>query len=174
MDRSWLWDKMIDSRQVKRIFKDEANPRFVELASLLLSRKNVPKEVFKDYVTPLKFCRNWQRIKKRMRQDNWNNPRIEFWQAIYEKLMVKYKRRNISVYPTKKKAQLASELSNDIAKIIIDMRKKKGFTQQQLAQITGFSQQMISRIEKGKQNISLTTLKKVADSLGCKVKINLV
>lgn len=173
MDRSWLWDKKVSLAQIKSIFKNESHFRFTEFAALLLSRKNTPKEIFKEYFSPLVFCRNWQSIKKRMRQDSWNDPRIEFWQAIYEKLLEKYKKQNISVRPIKI-VQPVNELSTDIAQKIILMRKQKGLTQADLAKKSGVSQQMISRIEKGRHNISVATLKKIAESLECSVGVELV
>lgn len=174
MDRGWLWDRKISLSKVKSIFKNESHPRFVEFAGLLLARKNIPKEIFKEYLSPLVFCRNWQRIKKRMRMDNWNNPRIEFWQAIYENLIKKYKKKNIIPKPIKANAQPANELSYEIAQKIINMRKQKGFTQGDLAKKSKVSQQMISRIENGRQNLSIATMKKIADSLGCKVNVELM
>lgn len=174
MDRSWLWDRKISLGDVKSIFKNESHPRFVEFAGLVLARNNIPREVFKEYIAPLVFCRNWQRIKKRMRRDNWNNPRIEFWQAIYENLWKKYKQKNINFQPIKIDSQPKNGLSYKIAQNIINMRKQKGLTQKNLAKKLKISQQMISRIEKGRQNLSIATLKKIADSLGCKVDVELV
>lgn len=173
MDRSWLWDRKISAAKIKSIFKDESHPRFAEFAALLLARKNTPKEVFKDYFCALVFCRNWPKIKKRMRRDSWNNPRIVFWQAVYEQLARKYKEKKIALKAPLAEPRVANELAGQIAQKIIAMRKQKGFTQQYLARRSGFSQQMISRIEKGRQNISLSTLKKIADSLECRVGVEL-
>ncbi|MDP3143175.1 MAG: helix-turn-helix transcriptional regulator [Candidatus Omnitrophota bacterium] len=173
MDRSWLWDRKISAAKIKSIFKNESHPRFAEFAALLLARKNTPKEVFKDYFSTLVFCRNWPKIKKSMRRDSWNNPRIEFWQAVYERLAQKYKNKKIALKPIDAEPPVANELAGEMAQKIIAMRKQKGFTQQDLARRSGFSQQMISRIEKGRQNISLSTLKKIADSLECRVGLDL-
>ena len=82
----WLWDRNIPPIKVKNILTDERHPKFTELAALLLARKNTPKEVFKNYLSRDTFFRNWQRIKKKMRQDKWTEDRIIFWQAVYEKL----------------------------------------------------------------------------------------
>lgn len=174
MEKDWLWDRNVASAYVKGIFGNESHPRFVEFAALLLSRKNTPKEVFKEYFSAIVFCRNWHIIKKRMRQDSWNNPRIEFWQAVYERLLENYKKKNIKFRQAKTGDGPMNELAKDIAQRIIKMRKQKGLTQQDVAKKTGFSQQMISRIEKAKQNISITTLKRVAESMGCEVRVELV
>jgi len=44
----------------------------------------------------------------------------------------------------------------------------EGFSQKELAQKLRISQQIISRIESGRENISLLTLEKVAAALGKK------
>lgn len=173
MDRSWLWDRRISAAKIKSIFNHESHPRFAEFAALLLARKNTPREVFEDYFSALVFCRNWSKIKKRMRRDSWNNPRIVFWQAVYEQLAQKYKEKKIALKPARSEPPVANELAGEIAQKIIAMRKQKDLTQQDLARKSGVSQQMISRIEKGRQNISLATLKKIADSLECRIRLEL-
>lgn len=48
-----------------------------------------------------------------------------------------------------------------------EIRKEKGITQIELAQMTGLKQQYICVLEKrGGDNINLKTLKKIADCLG--------
>ena len=46
------------------------------------------------------------------------------------------------------------------------IRKKKGLTQEQLAEISGFSQQYISGLEQGRRNPTLVTLYELASALG--------
>jgi hypothetical protein len=82
MEKDWLWDRKISETTLKMVFKNPFDPQYIKLVTLLLSRKNIPREVFGDYTNPLDFCRNWNKIKREMRRDSWNNPRIEFWQAI--------------------------------------------------------------------------------------------
>lgn len=60
-----------------------------------------------------------------------------------------------------------------IAEKIKSARKQKGLTQEQLARKLHISQQVISRIEKGGENISLLTLKKIADGLGADIQIKI-
>ena len=43
-------------------------------------------EVFKEYINREDFFICWNRIKKQMRKNSWNDPRIEYWQAIYDTL----------------------------------------------------------------------------------------
>ena len=46
------------------------------------------------------------------------------------------------------------------------IRQKKGLTQEQLAEISGFSQQYISGLEQGRRNPTVVTLYELASSLG--------
>jgi transcriptional regulator with XRE-family HTH domain len=46
------------------------------------------------------------------------------------------------------------------------IRKKKGLTQEQLAEISGFSQQYISGLEQGRRNPTVVTLYELASALG--------
>jgi len=46
------------------------------------------------------------------------------------------------------------------------IRKKKGLTQEQLAEISGFSQQYISGLEQGRRNPTVVTLYELVSALG--------
>ena len=46
------------------------------------------------------------------------------------------------------------------------LREKKGLTQERLADISGFSQQYISSLEKGRRNPTIITLYELAVALG--------
>jgi transcriptional regulator with XRE-family HTH domain len=46
------------------------------------------------------------------------------------------------------------------------IREKKGLTQEELAEVSGFSQQYISSLEKGTRNPTIITLYEIALSLG--------
>ncbi|OGL43893.1 MAG: hypothetical protein A2149_06205 [Candidatus Schekmanbacteria bacterium RBG_16_38_11] len=61
---------------------------------------------------------------------------------------------------------MENEFFKTVANKIKAVRKQKGITQSQLAKKLKISQQLISRIENGTQNISLFTLRKIVDSLG--------
>ena len=141
------------------------------MAALLLSRKNTPDEVFKNYLDPIVFCRYWPAIKRKMRQDKWSEPRIIFWQAIYEKLLDRYRSQGLTF---RKEASLArNSLCGVLGKKIRDARKKQGLSQKKLAKRLGISQQLISRIEKGGENMSLRTLSSISRALGKRIEINL-
>ena len=170
MRRDWLWDKNISKGQAARILSNYAHPQFISLSSLLLARKNTPREVFQDYLKPEEFCRHWTEIKRRMRKDAWNNPRIEFWQAIYEKLLERYRAKGINVFP-KGKTKAVNQFCLWIGERIKTLRKQRKLTQKMLAKRLNISQQMISRIESGRENISLLTLKKITAELGAEISI---
>ncbi|HHW39360.1 MAG TPA: helix-turn-helix transcriptional regulator [Bacillales bacterium] len=61
----------------------------------------------------------------------------------------------------------------EIARQIIKIRKEKGMTQKQLAQLLQTKQSAISRIENGDQNITLSTLKKIATVLKEPIRIEI-
>ena len=54
---------------------------------------------------------------------------------------------------------------------LIQRRQEQGITQQQLANMLNVKQAAISRLERKKQLPNLDTLVRLADALGCKVKI---
>lgn len=170
MKKDWLWDKNLSERQAANILRNPRHSQFISLASLLLSRKNAPQEVLRDYLKPTEFCRHWIEIKRKMRQDAWNNPRIEFWQAVYEKLLEKYRTKGINIF-LKDKVKTVNEFCLEVGQKIKSLRKQRELTQQMLSKKLNISQQMISRIESGKENISLLTLKKIIEELGAKISI---
>ena len=59
----------------------------------------------------------------------------------------------------------------EIAYQILQLRKKKKLSQAQLAKKIGTKQSNIARMEAGQQNFSIDILGKIAEALGCDVKI---
>lgn len=171
--RDWLWDRNTSLERARSALKNPKDKFFLSLAALLLSRKNTPKEVFGIYIKPLVFLQNWQRIKRQMRKDTWNNPRIEFWQAIYETVKKKYEKRGIHIPKEVSLAKPQDEFCKIIADKIKVVRIQKGLTQTSLARKLKVSQQMISRIEQGRENVSLLTLKKIVDCLGANLELDI-
>ena len=170
MKRDWLWDRNISKRQAARILSNSEHPQFISLSSLLLARKNTPGEVFQDYLKPEEFCRHWTEIKRKMRKDVWNNPRIVFWQAVYERLLERYRAKGINIF-SKGKAKAVNGFCLWIGERIKILRKQRKLTQKMLAKRLNISQQMISRIESGRENISLLTLKRIIDELEVRISI---
>lgn len=57
---------------------------------------------------------------------------------------------------------------------LINARKERHMTQQQLADATGMDQRVISRIESGNNNTTLKTLMRLAKGLDKKLRIELI
>lgn len=76
--------------------------------------------------------------------------------------------------PEFKKEYEALEPEFAIIQAMIDARKNTGITQKQLAERTGINQADISRLENGNANPSIRTLKKLAEGLGMKLKIEFI
>ncbi|CDX12311.1 transcriptional regulator [Mesorhizobium sp. LCM 4577] len=53
-----------------------------------------------------------------------------------------------------------------VGRNVISIRLKKGLTQEQLAEVSGFSQQYISGLEKGRRNPTIVTIYELALALG--------
>jgi DNA-binding XRE family transcriptional regulator len=170
MKDNWLWDRKIADSEAKKALKNPGTEAFFTIAALLLSRKNEPNEVFKNYIDPIIFCKNWAGIKRKMRRDKWSEPRIIFWQAIYEKLADRYRRKGMVF---REPAPPKKPFCEAIGKKIAAIRREQGLSQKGLAKKIGVSQQLISRIEKGGENISLSTLTNIAHSLNKTVEINI-
>lgn len=172
MNNAWLWDRKISDAKARTALKDPGSKSFYMLAALLLSRMNDPKEVFKKYLDPLIFCKNWAVIKRRMRQDKWSEPRIVFWQVIYEKLSERYRDKGIGF--RERSHRVSDPVCRDAGKAISALRHEQGISQKDLACRMGVSQQLVSRIEKGGENLSLITLSTVARALDRRIKVDFV
>ena len=61
-----------------------------------------------------------------------------------------------------------------VVQALLDVRKKKGITQQQLAHLSGIAQGDISKIENGNANPSIKTLQRLAAAMDKKLKIEFV
>jgi len=170
MKKDWLWDRKLGIAEAKKILGNPQHKEFIYIAALLFARKNEPEVVFKEYIKPLLFCRYWPKIKKQMRRDKWNEQRIIFWQAIYEKLLEKCQKKGIRF--RKETKAVRDNLCREIGEEIRRIRKEKGLFQKELAEKLKVSQQLVSRIERGKENVSLITLKNIARVLDRKIKIN--
>ena len=59
----------------------------------------------------------------------------------------------------------------DIIQALIEARKRKGITQKELSEKTGITQADISRIENGSRNPSLAMLKRLANGVGMRLKL---
>ncbi|MFP4473853.1 MAG: helix-turn-helix domain-containing protein [Candidatus Omnitrophota bacterium] len=164
----WLWDIKLDESEARAILKDPDNKRFVTTAARLFARTGDPKKAF-DLIDKTDFVQNWTRIKKRLRSDKWSAQRLEFWQSVYEVIAEDLKKSGLSLRQADTK--IAGELCAQIGDKLRTRRKQLGLTQRQLAEKLGVSQQVVSHVENGKDNISVLTLKRFADALNSRVSI---
>lgn len=72
-----------------------------------------------------------------------------------------------------KKHWQASRLEYGVARQLIQLRKRAGLTQEELANRVHTRQSEISRIENGDQNISLDKLRRIAEAMGGSVEIRI-
>lgn len=138
------------------------------------------RNFYPEYLIPLlylvllnKWCFavNGRILKKRIKRDQWLSDRITFWQTIYERVYEDLKERGIII-----REPLEEEIPRErmeVAKQIKELRKKFGYTQKDLAKKMGVIQQYISKIETGRENVSIDTLNRIADVFGRKLIIRL-
>ncbi len=157
MKINWLWDTRLPDTRVKKILKNDKDPRFYIYAEKLFSRLNNPREAF-NYVSKKTFRKTWPVIKQRVEKDAWAKKRVEFWQNIYEK-------------ETGQKDVFEERMS--IAAQIKIFRVQMGYTQKEMAKKLGVIQQYISKLEAGRENLTIDTLKHVANILEKKLVIQL-
>lgn len=164
-----FWDRNLNKKEVKEILNDEAHQRFVDMAALVLSRSDNPKIAFTEYIDIILFCRNWNKIKRKMRRNKWSDKRIIFWNQVYKVAM-----KNIDKNKLKSSRQKPTPLNFEMEKIgniIKAARIKKGLTQKQLAEDINMSQQTVSFIERGLINITIMTLKRIFVRLDLSIAI---
>lgn len=160
MSKAWQWDVRRSNEEVRQILKNPEHPSFLHYASLLLARVNVPKEVFGEYLGKQDFCVEWPKIKRRMRKDQWDHGRIQFWQEIYRHLKEDLKAKGIRL---RRPSSLAAQgsLRARMGKRIREIRHSKKITQADMARGAGLTQQFVSKIEQGTENVSLDTLERI-------------
>lgn len=73
--------------------------------------------------------------------------------------------------PEVEKEYDALEVEYDIIQAMIDARNNQHITQKELSERTGITQADISRIENGTRNPSLAMVKRLAEGLGMRLKL---
>lgn len=165
MPKAWQWDVRRSDKDIREILNNPRHPSFFHYASRLLARSNVPKEVFGEYLEKEDFCVQWPNIKRQMRKDQWNLDRVQFWEAIYRHLKEDLKAKGLKL---RRPAPVPVEgsLRVKVGRRLSEIRRSKKLTQAELAQGAGLTQQFVSKIEKGTENISLDTLERIQKFLG--------
>jgi HTH-type transcriptional regulator/antitoxin HipB len=161
-----FWEKKMSLEEIKNILKDESHKEFISFAALLLGRTVDIKDVFSTYLDKFTFCKNWRKIKQKMRKDKWANPNINFWDEVSNFIVEKDKIQLVQ----KRDVSKRSELGN-LSDIIKKTRKERGWTQKDLAKQAGLSQQTISLMESGKFNFSVTSLMGILKALNLEVEL---
>lgn len=67
-----------------------------------------------------------------------------------------------------------TELEYQIARAMMKARLEKNMTQTQVAKVAGIDQADVSRVENGVGNPKISTLRRIANSLGMEVRFDLV
>ena len=62
-----------------------------------------------------------------------------------------------------------AKLLKAVAQQVVRLRRDRGWTQEQLAERADVSSRYLQRIERGRENLTLTTLAKIADALRIRV-----
>ena len=73
--------------------------------------------------------------------------------------------------PEFRKEYEALEIEDAIIQAFINARKFSGLTQKQLSEKTGITQPDINKLENGNANPSIRTLKRLANAMGMKLKV---
>ena len=170
MDEKLPKDTVTLTAKVRKILKDPDSEGFLTIAALVLSHRNDPETMWKDYMEPAIFYNYWPAIKEKMLHNNWGTGNIPVWQAAYEKLAVETQK--VEPFAKKKRPAQKAYSYTAIGHRLADLRSKAGMSQQELARKLKTSQQLISRIEKGGENLTLTTLFNIARVLKIRVKID--
>lgn len=170
MNKNWLWDTSLDKKEVRKILTDENDPKFVIYAEKLLSRSNNAKEVF-SLIEKKAFCRKWYGIKKRLNKDRWAKNKVVYWQVIYDNVKDQLKHKGFKI--RKELKRTLPVVRKDLARQIKKIRISLGYTQKEVAKQLGVAQQYISKIESGKENVSIGKLAGLASLYNKKIVVKL-
>ncbi|MBL7157074.1 MAG: helix-turn-helix transcriptional regulator [Candidatus Omnitrophica bacterium] len=170
MIKNWLWDTSLNEKEVRAILRDENNPKFLFYAEKLLSRSNNAKQVF-SLIDKKSFCKKWYGIKKRLIKDKWAKNKAIYWQVIYDNLKRELQGKGIKI--RKAGRYNIPAVHKDLVKQVKKIRVSLGYTQKDIAKQLGVVQQYISKIESGKENISIDNLARLASIYNKKLSIKL-
>jgi len=133
-------------KETKSILKNPKHPRFIERLVTVLSRCDKPQEVF-SFVAKEDFIKNWPRVNDYWRKTAKAPDFRDWWQTAYEQIVKK----------DRPKGRSSASLVK-IGRMIRESRIKSGMSQDELALRAGMKQPDVSKIEKGKKNITIETL----------------
>ena len=79
-----------------------------------------------------------------------------------------------AIYEDGATVRVATTMPNATAgEAVLAARARKGWSQKQLSQASGIDQSDISKIERGVANPSVSTLARIAEALGCELRISI-
>lgn len=62
----------------------------------------------------------------------------------------------------------------EVYRALLEVRERRGWTQEELAQRLGVTQSYVAKLESGRENLTLGQLAKVGKALGCRLRIEFV
>lgn len=147
-------------KETKNVLQNPLHPKYLQRVLTLLSRCDEPKKLF-SFLNEKQFIENWPKIRRHWNR-NWGAQDFKaWWDTIYERKIEK-----LGV-PIKPKGEPVP-LFKTIGSIIKQTRINKDLSQFDLSRMAGISQPDVSAIEKGKKNITLETLFRIAKVLEIK------
>lgn len=146
-------------RRVRNILRSPGNSLFIPRLVVLLSRCDKPQEVF-DYVRKQDFIENWPKARAYWIKTAPDSDFRDWWETIYEEMASKAGARFTP-------AAFPKEFSG-LGRMIKEARIRSGLSQQDFAFRAGLKQPDVSKIEKGKKNMTLKTLLTVSKVLKIK------
>ncbi len=145
-------------KETKHILQNPQHPKFSERMVTLLSRCDVPKEVF-SLISKKEFIKAWPQIKSYWVKLSRESDFRDWWETIYEQLLEGH-----NIKKKKPKGEPAGSFIK-IGALIKETRIKAGLSQKELALSAGMKQPDISKIEEGKKNMTLDTLMRLCKIL---------
>lgn len=149
----YFWD--LNEKALKQtqgiLRNNHSHPKFIARLVTLLSRCDRPKEVF-SLIEEKEFVNIWPKVRVYWRKTQPESDFRDWWETVYEQLFEKNKAR---IKTAKGRPSL---LFSRIGRIIMQARIENGLSQKDLAVRAGMNQPDISRIEEGRQNVTLETL----------------
>ena len=160
---NWYWDLGMPFEKIREILTDEQNPKFPRIAARLLARVDDPEQVF-SLITPLAFCRRFIAIQQEVNKDEWTKEKGAFWRATYERYSREFQRSGVRL--RQRQPREPDPFIDELAGKLRECRETLHFSQGQVAEMLGCSQQFISGIEQGREKITIDYLRRFANKTG--------
>lgn len=161
---NWYWDLGMSVEKIQSILADEQNPKFPRVAARLLARVDDPEQVF-SLITPLAFCRRFYAIQQEVNKDEWTKEKGAFWRATYERYSREFQRSGVRL--RQRQPRELDPFMDGLAGKLREYREALNFSQGQVAELLGCSQQFVSGIEQGREKITIEYLRRFANKTGC-------